>query len=327
MSDFLGAIAAQLDRGQDALAKKAVNRPLTYAVKDFEMSLKVVVDMDDQGQVLFRPSRPNEEGRTSTVHVGFTTITRPMIAENTVAVTESRSPSLAELGLDSGERRRLAEMGVHNAEQLRRLRSVTGDAAVSRMTNIPMRRLRSAEEKGRPVLERVEPVEPGPGAERTPVVGPGLRRPEAVAPEEPAGRRFREPGPLLEHPPVSVAPAPARLRPVEVPGNLGETPVVRVAPGIERLRLTGRNLIDPGGLPQVRLNERALEITNADADYFEVRLPSDARSGSLEIILPDGQKLSGGLTIVGKAPQKAGIGMGAGPQGRDPWLPREGGGS
>lgn len=356
MSDFLGAIATQLDRGQDALATKAVNRPLTYAVKDFEMSLKVVVDMDDQGRVLFRPSRPNEEGRTSTVRVGFTTITRPMIAENTVAVTESRSPSLTELGLDTGERQRLAEMGVHNAGQLRRLRSVTGDAAVSRLTNIPMQRLRHALARGRPILEKVEPVPSGPEGGRRPFEGVRPHRPEEE-PERPAERPpfgriprrerpperevlrpipprerpperedFR-PRPRHEQPPVLVAPAPERPRPIEVPRRLVETPVVRVAPGIERLRLTGHHLVDPAGMPEVRLNERVLEIADADADYVDVRLPSDARSGSLEITLPDGQTLSGALSIAGQAAPEGGVYTGAGSERQDPWLPREGGGS
>ena len=35
--DFLEAITSQLDRTQDALRLKAVNRPLTYAIRDFSL--------------------------------------------------------------------------------------------------------------------------------------------------------------------------------------------------------------------------------------------------------------------------------------------------
>ena len=43
VEDFIQAITAQLDRVQDALRLKAVNRPLTYALKDLAMDLKVFV--------------------------------------------------------------------------------------------------------------------------------------------------------------------------------------------------------------------------------------------------------------------------------------------
>src|ERR1700712_4345130 len=51
VEDFLAAIASQLDRTQDVLALKAVNRPLTYAIRDFTMELKVFVEMDPGGAI------------------------------------------------------------------------------------------------------------------------------------------------------------------------------------------------------------------------------------------------------------------------------------
>ena len=100
VEEFLDAIASQLDRTQDALAFKAVNRPLTYAIKDFNLQLQVFVEMDADGSVRLRSSGPNETG-ASTISIGFTTITKPMIEENTVALAASRTPSLAEAGVRS----------------------------------------------------------------------------------------------------------------------------------------------------------------------------------------------------------------------------------
>ena len=94
MEDFLEAIASQLDRAQDALAFKAINRPLTYAIRDFAMALQVFVDLDQEGNVRLRASGPNEVG-ASTVNIGFTTVTRPMIEENTISLAQTRAPSLA----------------------------------------------------------------------------------------------------------------------------------------------------------------------------------------------------------------------------------------
>jgi hypothetical protein len=163
VEDFLDAIASQLDRTQDALAFKAVNRPLTYAIKDFNLQLQVFVEMDADGNVRLRSSGPNETG-ASTLSIGFTTITRPMIEENTVALATSRTPSLAEAGFAPDERRRLERLGVRNTSELRRLGSTegVGAAAVSRLTQIPVTRLRQALQLGRPVVTSVHPVgDPG----------------------------------------------------------------------------------------------------------------------------------------------------------------------
>ena len=60
IEEFIHAITTQLDRVQDALRLKAVNRPLTYALKDLSMELHVFVEVDAQGTVRFRTSAPNE---------------------------------------------------------------------------------------------------------------------------------------------------------------------------------------------------------------------------------------------------------------------------
>ena len=85
IEDFLEAITAQLDRTQDSLRLKAVNRPLTFAIKDFNIDLSVFVEMDRDGLVRLRPAGPNESG-ASIIKIGLTTITRPMIEENTLAM-------------------------------------------------------------------------------------------------------------------------------------------------------------------------------------------------------------------------------------------------
>src|SRR6516165_878257 len=95
VEDFIQSILAQLDRVQDALRMKAVNRPLTYALKDFSLDFHVFAQVDASGVVHFRPAAANESG-SSTLRLGFTTITKPMIEENTVSMAATRSPTLEE---------------------------------------------------------------------------------------------------------------------------------------------------------------------------------------------------------------------------------------
>jgi hypothetical protein len=91
VEDFLEAITSQLDRTQDALRLKSVNRPLTYAIRDFSMELKMFVELAADGRVMFRPSASDDTG-ASVVHIGFTTVNRTMIEENTVSLSAVRSP-------------------------------------------------------------------------------------------------------------------------------------------------------------------------------------------------------------------------------------------
>ena len=156
VEDFINSITVQLDKVQDALRLKALNRPLTYALKDFSLDLQVFVDLDSEGNVRFRNVSPNETG-ASTVRLGFTTITKPMIEENTISLAVTRSPSLDQLGLQADEQARLRKLGVFNAAQLQTLYRNTGGNAVSRLADLPIDRLRQALQMGKPQVSTVTP--------------------------------------------------------------------------------------------------------------------------------------------------------------------------
>lgn len=174
VEEFIDAITTQLDRVQDTLRLKAVNRPLTYALKDLQLDLKVFIDMDREGRVRFRSAGAEDAG-ASVVHFGFTTITKPMIEENTISMTAARSASLDELGLKPDEQRRLARMGVSNLAQLQKLGSSTGVSTMSRLTDVPLDRIRSALQQGAPAVHSVQPAPRASPAIRTAPVVPPLR--------------------------------------------------------------------------------------------------------------------------------------------------------
>lgn len=173
IEDFLEAITAQLDRTQDALRLKAVNRPLTFALKDFNIDLSVFVEMDNDGRVKLRPSAPNESG-ASTIHISFTTITRPMIEENTISMEQTQSPLLEEAGLAPEESQRLERLGVRNMAQLRRLQEQSDEESVARFSGIDPGRLRRALKVAGPRINFVD-IGPGRRTEAT-------RQPDAAPP-------------------------------------------------------------------------------------------------------------------------------------------------
>jgi hypothetical protein len=205
VEEFLQAITSQLDRTQDALRLKSVTRPLTYAIRDFSMELKVFVELSPDGKVLFRPSASDDTG-ASVVHIGFTTVNRTMIEENTVSLSAVKSPTLDELGLDEQERRQLERLGVSNAAQLDQLKATTGESTVARYSGLPVSRLRQAMAAGRPVIRSVTPVaEPAPANNAT-NANNATPPPDRV--RVPAGTRRL----VVDGPGVGESPLRARLR-------------------------------------------------------------------------------------------------------------------
>lgn len=282
VEDFINAITTQLDRVQDALRLKAVNRPLTYALKDISLDLQVFAEVDPQGNVKFRSSGPNEAG-ASTIKLGFTTITRPMIEENTVSLAMTGSPQLEELGLDDVERKRLEQLGVRNAAQLQKLGRSTGNTNLSRLTQIPVDTLKKALSLGKPNITQITPAQPPKSPIQTPpfISKPPIQKPSVVSSPIQPDKPFV--------PPIVKPPPPV------VKGVIPTKPIfaepVKIAPGTKKLNLFGNNLIGGEGVPQVRFNNKPLNITDADADVLVVEMPEQSESGALEVILADGQQV------------------------------------
>jgi hypothetical protein len=306
VEDFINAITSQLDRVQDALRLKAVNRPLTYALKDLALDLQVFVELDGQGNVRFRTSGPNETG-SSTVRLSFTTITKPMIEENTISLAMTRSPSLSEIGLNEEERKRLEQIGVRNAAQLERLGQSTGARAVSRLSGIRAERLRQAITQSRPRLTGIKPESPPPTKLPTVTQPPPVKTtpPIPVRPKPEVRPLPPRPTPPVRSPVVQT-PRVAPVRTARPPAPAADD-VIRVAPNTRRLQLFGANLIGETGAPQVFLNNQELGLAEAEDDRLVIDLPEELASGALKIELPDGQQLSYELSVA---------------DGDDPWAPQ-----
>lgn len=292
IEEFLEAITSQLDQTQDALRLKAVNRPLTFALKEFNVDLQVFVEMDASGRVTFRPAAPNEEG-ASKVSIGFTTITRPMIEENTISMEMAQAPSLGELGLGRDEERRLAKIGVRNGAQLRKMERDAGDQALSRHTGVDLGRIKQALQMARPRIDG-----------DVPLGGAGVR------PHNPLDRlRGDEAEVALVLDPVPTpVPAPQqqaaegglteRLRARLDRAPQTSTRRIQLRRDQQALTLSGANLIEGGRAPQARLNGDLLPIREVTMQGVQFDFPDGAQAGDLSVELPDGSVDHFALEIV-----------------------------
>lgn len=220
VEEFLQALTSQLDRAQDSLAVKVrAGRPLTWALKDLTLDLRVFVEVDARGRVLMRSAAPNEEG-ASTIHLNLTTITRPVAEENTWSAQEDSDPrSLddfrASANLDEGTQRKLEWMGIRTVGQLRQLSQQGDTRRVAAMSGIPALNLQALlAASSRPAVTGLEVVSNADGVSLLRVHGANLS--EGVHPEVLLDGEVVE---VLEHRPDQLLVRPRehhREGPVEV---------------------------------------------------------------------------------------------------------------
>jgi hypothetical protein len=184
LEDFIQAITSQLDRTQLSMALKAkAGMPLTFAVKDLTLDLRAHLDMS-AGAVTIRPAGPGDPD-ASRLHLELTTITRPMIEENTRDLSaDAGAPSIKEVlgdDLSDEDERRLEWAGIQNIAQLRQVDRSGGDRLVQRLAPRPVDKLRQAlEASSRPRVDVVERVQPRPIAPVERAVAPGSAGPVGV---------------------------------------------------------------------------------------------------------------------------------------------------
>ena len=114
---FLDSLIFELDRAQDTLALKGVNRPLTYTVKDMALELQLFPIFNGD-EVLFATARPGETG-ASKVSIQLGSISDRQIRETTKApVAKDDIVVDAIEGVDDDTKKTLKKIGVRSAKDL-----------------------------------------------------------------------------------------------------------------------------------------------------------------------------------------------------------------
>lgn len=174
IEEFIQALTSQFDRAQATMALKARSGlPLTFALKDIAIDLRAQVIVA-RGQVRILPAGPRDP-QASTIHLAFTTITRPMIEENTLQLAPDDVPLHTVIGdvVTEEEGRRLEWAGIRTVSQLVDLEREGGEGLIMQVAQVPAARLRAALERAsRPVVVRAERT----GSDRLRIRGHNLVR-------------------------------------------------------------------------------------------------------------------------------------------------------
>src|SRR5437899_1606488 len=131
LEDFVDSLVIELDKTRETLAVKAINKPLSYTVREMALDLYVFPSYDGD-QITFVNAQPGQQG-ASKVTIQLGTITDTQVRATTSVPGKGDIP-LTDTGIDTKTRKKLRRLGVTSANDLKKieqknvdLKEVSGD--------------------------------------------------------------------------------------------------------------------------------------------------------------------------------------------------------
>ncbi|SEW45192.1 hypothetical protein SAMN05428988_5968 [Chitinophaga sp. YR573] len=119
LEDFVDSLVVELDKTRETLAIKAINKPLTYTVKDLAIDLNIFPTFDGD-QIRFTTAQPGQEG-ASKVNIQLGSITDQQVRATTKMSGLRNDTKIEEIGVDPKTRNKLRKMGVNSVDDLQQI--------------------------------------------------------------------------------------------------------------------------------------------------------------------------------------------------------------
>jgi len=119
LEDFVDSLVVELDKTRETLAVKAINKPLSYTVKEVALDLNIFPTYDGD-QVTFVTAQPGQEG-ASKVSIQLGSITDQQVRATSKVPGAKDDINLDEIDLDKGTKKKLRKFGVNSVDDLRQI--------------------------------------------------------------------------------------------------------------------------------------------------------------------------------------------------------------
>ena len=119
LEDFVDSLVVELDKTRETLAVKAINKPLTYTVKDLALDLNIFPSYDGD-QVSFVTAQPGEEG-ASKVKIQLSSITDQQVRATTKVPGVKSDIKLDEIEIAPETKKKLRRLGVSSVDDLKQI--------------------------------------------------------------------------------------------------------------------------------------------------------------------------------------------------------------
>src|SRR5215510_885900 len=138
LEDFVDSLVLDLDKTRETLAVKAINKPLTYTVKELSLDLNIFPTYDGD-TVRFTTAQPGQQG-ASKVSIQLGSITDQQVRATT-KIPSASGVSIDDINIDKGTKKRLRKLGVQSVDDLQRVEKKNVDLKRVADTDIDYRSL------------------------------------------------------------------------------------------------------------------------------------------------------------------------------------------
>jgi hypothetical protein len=119
LESFIDSLVVELDKAREMLAVKAINRPLTYTVKDVGLDLNLFPTYDGD-EVRFVTAQPGQTG-ASKLSIQLGSITDQQIRQTSKEPITRDNISIESIDIDPEMKRSLRKMGVSSVRDLEQI--------------------------------------------------------------------------------------------------------------------------------------------------------------------------------------------------------------
>ncbi len=119
LEDFIDSLVVELDKTRETLAVKAINKPLSYSVKDMSMDLNIFPTYDGD-QIRFVTAQPGQEG-ASKVSIQLGSITDQQVRATSKVNGLKNDIQIDKLDIDTASKRKLRKLGVTSADDIKQI--------------------------------------------------------------------------------------------------------------------------------------------------------------------------------------------------------------
>lgn len=147
LEDFVDSLVVELDKTRETLAVKAINKPLSYSVKEVALDLNIFPSYDGD-QVKFITAQPGQEG-ASKVTIQLNSITDQQVRATSKVPGAKNDINIEDINVDKATKKKLRKLGVNSVDDLKQIEQKNVDLHKVSDNQIDYRQLANQIQKSR----------------------------------------------------------------------------------------------------------------------------------------------------------------------------------
>src|ERR1051325_2385717 len=119
LEGFVDSLVVDLDKTRETLAVKAINKPLSYTVKELALDLNIFPSYDGDS-VTFVTAQPGQQG-ASKVTIQLGSITDQQVRATSKVPGSKNDIRIGDIDVDRATKKKLRTLGVNSVEDLQQI--------------------------------------------------------------------------------------------------------------------------------------------------------------------------------------------------------------